>query len=89
MENLPVGKYYVVEAGTAYGYVLDDEPRYVDLTYRDQDTPVVVYDEDWQNNRQRAVVSVLKKEKDSDRVLEERSSDFTQKRTSCLHQEKS
>lgn len=36
----------------------------------DQDTPVVVYDEDWQNNRQRAVVSVLKKEKDSDRVLE-------------------
>ena len=51
-------------------YVLDDEPRYVDLTYRDQDTPVVVYDEDWQNNRQRAVVSVLKKEKDSDRVLE-------------------
>lgn len=70
VENLPVGKYYVVEAGTAYGYVLDDEPRYVDLTYRDQDTPVVVYDEDWQNNRQRAVVSVLKKEKDSDRVLE-------------------
>ena len=42
----------------------------MDLTYRDQDTPVVVYDEDWQNNRQRAVVSVLKKEKDSDRVLE-------------------
>ena len=70
VENLPVGKYYVVEVGTAYGYVLDGEPRYVDLTYRDQDTPVVVYDEDWQNNRQRAVVSVLKKEKDSDRVLE-------------------
>lgn len=69
-ENLPVGKYYVVEVGTAYGYVLDDEPRYVDLTYRDQDTPVVVYDEDWQNNRQRAVVSVLKKETGSDRVLE-------------------
>ena len=70
VENLPVGKYYVVEVSTAYGYVLDGEPRYVDLTYRDQDTPVVVYDEDWQNNRQRAVVSVLKKEKDSDRVLE-------------------
>lgn len=70
VENLPVGKYYVVEVGTAYGYVLDDEPRYVDLTYRDQDTPVVVYDEDWQNNRQKVTVSVLKKEKDSDRVLE-------------------
>lgn len=70
VENLPVGKYYVVEVGTAYGYVLDDEPRYVDLTYRDQDTPVVVYDEDWQNNRQKVAVTVLKKEKDSDRVLE-------------------
>lgn len=70
VENLPVGKYYVVEVGTAYGYVLDDEPRYVNLTYRDQDTPVVVYDEDWQNNRQKVAVTVLKKEKDSDRVLE-------------------
>ena len=69
VENLPVGKYYVVETGTAYGYVLDEEPRYVDLSYRDQDTPVVVYDEDWQNNRQTAEISVLKREKDSDRVL--------------------
>ena len=55
--------------GTAYGYVLDEEPRYVDLSYRDQDTPVVVYDEDWQNNRQKVKVNVLKKEKDTDRVL--------------------
>lgn len=70
VENLPVGKYYVVEVGTAYGYVLDDEPRYVDLTYRDQDTPVVVYDKDWQNNRQKVTVTVQKKEKGSDRVLE-------------------
>ena len=29
-----------------------------------------VYDKDWQNNRQRVEVSVLKKEKDSDRTLE-------------------
>ena len=68
--ELPVGKYYVKEVGTAYGYVLDEEPRYVDLTYRDQETPVVVYDEEWQNNRQKVSVHVLKKEKDSERVLE-------------------
>ena len=36
----------------------------------DQNTPVVVYNKDWQNNRQRVEVSVLKKEKDSDRTLE-------------------
>ena len=49
MGDLPVGKYYVKEVETAHGYVLDSEPRYVDLSYRDQDTPVVTYDEDWQN----------------------------------------
>lgn len=68
-EELPAGRYYVKEVGTAYGYVLDDEPRYVDLTYRDQDTPVIVYDENWQNNRQRVQVEVLKKERGTDRVL--------------------
>lgn len=70
LENLPLGKYYVKEKGTAYGYVLDDEIRHVDLSYVDQNTPVVVYDEDWQNNRQRVEVNVLKKEKDTDRTLE-------------------
>ena len=67
--DLPVGKYYVKEAETAHGYVLDGEPRYVDLSYRDQDTPVVTYDEAWQNNRQKVKVTVLKKEKDAERVL--------------------
>lgn len=67
--DLPVGKYYVKEAETAHGYVLDGEPRYVDLRYRDQDTPVVTYDEAWQNNRQKVKVTVLKKEKDTERVL--------------------
>ena len=67
--DLPVGKYYVKEAETAHGYVLDGEPRYVDLSYRDQDTPVVTYDEAWQNNRQKVKVTVLKKEKGTERVL--------------------
>lgn len=67
--DLPVGKYYVKEAETAHGYVLDGEPKFVDLSYRDQDTPVVTYDEAWQNNRQKVKVTVLKKEKDAERVL--------------------
>lgn len=69
MDNLPLGRYYIVEKETAHGYVLDNEPRYVDLTYRDQDTPLVTYSADWQNPRQRVQVEVLKKEKDSDKVL--------------------
>lgn len=70
LENLPLGKYYVKEVSTAHGYILDGKIRYVDLSYVDQDTPIVVYDEDWHNSRERVEVNVLKKEKDSDRVLE-------------------
>lgn len=69
LENLPAGKYYVKETATAHGYVLDSEIRYVDLSYRDQDTPVITFDEDWQNARQKVIVQVLKKEKNVDRVL--------------------
>jgi len=69
MEDLPAGKYYVKEVKTAHGYVLDGETRYVDLSYRDQDTLVITYDEKWQNARQKVKVTVLKKEKDTERVL--------------------
>lgn len=70
MEGLPAGRYYVKEAETAHGFVLDGEPRYVDLSYRDQDTPVITYEEAWQNNRQKVSVHVSKKEKDTERFLE-------------------
>ena len=69
MGDLPAGKYYVKEVKTAHGYVLDGEPRYVDLSYRNQNTPVITYDEKWQNARQKVKVTVLKKEKDTERVL--------------------
>ncbi len=67
--DLPVGKYYVKEAETAHGFVLDGEPRYIDLSYRDQNTPIVTYSEAWQNARQKAKVHILKKEKNGDRLL--------------------
>lgn len=68
--DLPLGKYYVKEKETAEGYVLDGEICEIDLTYRDQNTAEVTFSTDWQNNRQKAEVTVIKKEKDSDRVLE-------------------
>ena len=70
LTDLPLGKYYVKEKETTEGYVLDDKIREIDLTYVDQNTAEVTYSTDWQNNRQKVEVSVLKKEKDSDRVLE-------------------
>ena len=70
LTGLPLGKYYVKEKETAEGYVLDGEIREIDLTYRDQDTAVVTFSTDWQNNRQKAEIQVLKMEKDSDRAVE-------------------
>ena len=70
LSDLPLGKYYVKEKETAEGYVLDGEIREIDLTYVDQETAEVTWSGDWQNNRQKVEVSVLKKEKDTDRVLE-------------------
>ena len=70
LSGLPLGKYYVKEKETAEGYVLDGEIREIDLTYVDQETAEVTWNGDWQNNRQKAEISVLKKEKDTDRVLE-------------------
>lgn len=70
LENLPLGKYYVKEKETAEGYVLDGEIREIDLTYRDQDTAALTFSTDWQNNRQKAEVNVIKTEKDSDRAVE-------------------
>ncbi len=70
LENLPLGKYYVKERETAEGYVLDEEIREVDLSYRDQDTKIITYSTDWQNYRKKTQVHVLKTEKDSDRGVE-------------------
>lgn len=74
------------ETGTAYGHVLDGEIRHVNLTYVDQNTPVVVYDKDWQNNRQRVEVSVLKKEKILTVHWKELSLDYLPKKTLSLRQ---
>lgn len=70
LENLPLGKYYVKEKETAKGFVLDEEIREVDLTYRDQNTKVITFSTDWLNHRQKAEVHVVKTEKDSDRAVE-------------------
>ena len=41
IDNLPLGKYYLVETKTLEGFVLDDTPIEADLSYIDQYTKVV------------------------------------------------
>lgn len=64
--GLPLGKYKVIEKETLNGFMLDGEPRYVDLLYVDQNTPVVSYSEGWQNARQRMEVKVIKVDSSND-----------------------
>lgn len=68
--DLPVGKYYVVEVPGTGGYQLDDAKRYVDLSYRDQDTPVVTYSEEWQCERARVSVKVNSVDRKSQKALQ-------------------
>lgn len=70
LKNLPLGKYKVVEKETKHGYVLDKRPQTIDLAYVDQETAIVTYEKNWENRRQKAKMTILKKERGTDRVLE-------------------
>ncbi|MCR4622563.1 MAG: peptidase [Clostridiales bacterium] len=69
LDNLPLGQYYVVETGTADGYIIDDKARVIDLSYRDSSTAVVTYSEGWQNERQKVKIRVIKTDEASSEVL--------------------
>ncbi|MBQ9156188.1 MAG: peptidase [Eubacterium sp.] len=63
--DLPAGRYYIKETRTAAGYVLADKALEVDLSYRNQDTPVIISSQDWNNDRQKVSVYLTKEEKGS------------------------
>lgn len=65
LEGLPCGKYYVVEKETEDGFVLDGERREIDLSYRDQDTPIITFSSDWLNGRQKVEIEVKKLDKET------------------------
>jgi uncharacterized surface anchored protein len=60
LEDLPLGRYRVVETSTVAGHVLDTQPRTIDLLYEGQKVEKVIYRETWQNFRKRVKVRVKK-----------------------------
>ena len=70
MENLSLGKYYLVESATIEGFVLDSNPIYADLSYIDQDTKVVYAGMDVTNERQKVQITVIKKDAETEEALE-------------------
>lgn len=70
IDNLPLGKYYLVETKTLEGFVLDNTPIEADLSYIDQDTKVVYAGMNISNERQKVQITVVKKEAGTKEVLE-------------------
>lgn len=65
LKQLPLGRYRVEELGTAEGYVLDMEPRIVELCAPGQTETVGVTECEWQNERQKGRLYLHKKDGDS------------------------
>lgn len=70
IENLPLGKYYLMETKTLEGFVLDSEPIMADLSYVDQDTKVVYAGMEVTNERQKVQVTVIKTDAETKKELE-------------------
>ena len=60
IEDLPLGKYQVVEIEAPKGFVLCEEPFPVELTYKDDHTDVVYGNADFVNERVKTKLSVIK-----------------------------
>lgn len=65
IKKLPLGLYVVKEVQAPKNYVLNDNEKSVTLAYGGQDVEVVFGSATFINNRQKAAVSVVKKDKDT------------------------
>ncbi len=66
-----MGKYEIHEAKAPDGYVLNAEVKYVELSYKDQTTPVVFSDlQSYFNERQKIELNILKTDDETDIGLE-------------------
>lgn len=60
VEDLPLGKYKIVEVTAPNGFVLNEEPQFVELKYEDAETPVIEEEVEFENERVKTSLSVIK-----------------------------
>ena len=70
LENLPLGKYRVVEKEAPYGFSLHTEAQEVIFSYEDQHMPVVDQEVTFQNERQKVALIVEKQDKENGAAIE-------------------
>ena len=70
LNNLPIGKYYVVEEKAGQNCVLDSEAKEFEIAYKGQEVAVDYVTMELTNQRQKVSLSILKKDAETGKPLE-------------------
>ena len=70
LNNLPIGKYYVVEEKAGQNCVLDPEAKEFEIAYKGQEVAVDYVTMELTNQRQKISLSILKKDAETGKPLE-------------------
>ncbi len=70
LNNLPIGKYYVVEEKAGQNCVLDPEAKEFEIAYKGQEVAVDYVTMELTNQRQKVSLSLLKKDAETGKPLE-------------------
>lgn len=68
-KDLPLGKYSIYEKTAGDGFVLNKEVKHIELKYENENIPIVFENIDYENQRQKVDLNVIKKDKETDTLL--------------------
>lgn len=68
-KDLPLGKYSIYEKNAGDGFVLNKEVKHIELKYENENIPIVFENIDYENQRQKVDLNVIKKDKETDTLL--------------------
>ncbi len=69
-QNLPLGEYYVKELKAPYGYVVDEKEYDVEISYKDENTPIVTSSIKIYNEKQNYTMNITKIDEESKETLQ-------------------